>query len=586
MSNSDIQTQETYGDKPANEKISDSSSDNSNEIYIPENDDIPLSLTEKPQPFHNPKEKEEDEEDHHHAHQHNPDEPVPLESLDWDSPDDPENPQNWSNLKKWVITMTAAFMCLSVTCGSSLFVSGTFDMMVKFHASQTLVLSGLTFYLIGLSLGPVLGAPLSEIFGRKIVYLTSMPISMLFVMGVGLSTNIWSVLILRFFSGFFASPVMAIAGGTISDLWSIEMLGVTMTAFCFAPFAGPVLGPIMGGFAVAAKGWKWTMWISLMLSGVTIPFIIWMPETYKRTIMRRRAKKRGITIQKPKMGLGGFLKLILVLTVLRPLQMLFAREPIVIVLSIYSAFVFAILFGFFEAYPVIYTGVYDMSHSITGLTFIGIGVGLCLGVVVFLSIDRFIFYPTQPDGTRIPKGEDGKPIIPTAESRLLPAKIGAILLPISLFWQAWTARASVHWMAPLAAGVPFGMSLLLIFFSVLLYFMLSYPTIILASALAANNLARYIIASVFPLFTVQMYKRMHISWASSFFAFVALAMMPIPWLFEIYGPRLRAGSYFNRLIAEEERQRKEREEAGEEEDEEDTLSLALARTMSRSESMV
>lgn len=513
------------------------------------------------------------------------DEGVPLESLDWDSPDDPGNPKNWSLTRRWVVTMTAATMCLSVTCGSSLYVAGTFGLMREFHASQTLVLSGLTFYLIGLSLGPILGAPLSELFGRKIVYIVTMPISMLFVMGVGLSHNIQSVLVLRFLAGFVSSPVMAIAGGTISDLWDTDMFGLAMSAFCVAPFAGPVLGPIMGGFAVQNKNWRWTMWISLMLSGAILPFLLWMPETYKSAIMRSRAKARGIKIAKPKVSLGGFLKIIFVLTVARPLEMILYREPIVIVLSIYTAFVVSILFGFFEAYPVIYSGVYHFHGGVSSLPFIGIGLGLALGVGVFVVIDRTIFYPIQPDGTRVPKDENGNPVFPPAETRLLPAKIGAVGLPIALFWQAWTARASVHWMAPIAAGVPFGMSLLLIFFTILLYFTLSYPTIILASALAANNLARYLMASVFPLFTVQMYEKMGIDWASSFFAFVALAMLPIPWIFERYGAQLRARSYFNKMIAAEE-EKKRQDALTLEELEDDNLSLSLARSLSRHVSVV
>ena len=132
---------------------------------------------------------------------------------------------------------------------------------------------------------------------------------------------------------------------------------------------------------------------------------------------------------------------------------------------------------------------------------------------------------------------------------LLPAKIGAPLLPIALFWQAWTAKNSVHWMAPIAAGAPFGMSLMLIFYSVLLYFTYSYPPIILASALAANNLARYVLASVFPLFTVQMYQNLGVDWASSLFGFIAIAMMPIPWIFTKYGPYLRKASKFNKQAA-------------------------------------
>lgn len=476
-------------------------------------------------------------------------EPVNLSELDWDSPDDPGNPQNWSSPYKWFITMTVAWMCLVVTFGSSLYTAAIFKFEEEFGASQTLSLAGLTFYLVGLSLGPVSGAPMSEILGRRPVYWLTMPVSMLFVMGVGLAKNMHTILVLRFFCGFFASPVMAIAGGTINDIWEPQMIGLAMSSFCLAPFAGPVLGPIIGGFAMETKGWQWTQWIHLFFSGSILPFVFMLPETYKPAIMRRRAKARGITLIKPKATPMQILKVLMVITITRPLQMLI-MEPIVIVLSIYSSLVFAILFGFFEAYPIIFRGIYHMGGGVSGLAFLGIGVGLLIATVIYIYIDRTYFFPKNADGTRGHRDENGNPVSPAPEIYLIPAKIGAPLLPIALFWQAWTARESVHWMAPLAAGVPFGMSLLLIFYTVLLYFSYSYPPMILASVLAANNLSRYIFASVFPLFTVQMYQKLGVDWASSLFGFLSLAMMPIPWIFYKWGPKLRAGSRFNKMAAQ------------------------------------
>lgn len=478
-----------------------------------------------------------------------------VKDLDWDGPNDPENPKNWGSAKKWVITITAGIMCLSVTAGSSLYVAGLESLHDEFGASDVLILSGLTFYLIGLSLGPILGAPLSEKFGRKVVYLATIPSAMLLVMGIGLSHNLPAILVLRFLAGFVSSPVMAIAGGTVADLWDFETFGITMSAFCFAPFAGPMVGPIAGGFAAQYRGWRFTQWISLMLSGLVLPFVLWMPETYKPTILQKRAKKRGIKVLKPKLSFTGHLKAIFITTVRRPLEMLLWREPIVSFLSIYTAFVFAILFGFFESYTVIYSGVYKLQGGLAGLPFIGVGLGLLLGMVIFIIIDRVKFYPKQPDGTRIPKDSDGNKIPPIPEARLIGAKIGAVLLPISLFWQAWTIRPDIQWMAPITAGVPFGISLYLISFNVTYYFTLSYPVVILASSLSANNFARYITASVYPLFTIQMYERMGNNWASSLFGFIALAMMPIPWVFERYGASLRAKSYYNNLIKREEEER-------------------------------
>ncbi|ODV96576.1 hypothetical protein PACTADRAFT_39791 [Pachysolen tannophilus NRRL Y-2460] len=483
------------------------------------------------------------------------DDGVNFEDLDWDGPDDKDNPKNWSLTKRWFVTMVAAGVCLVVTFGSSLYVSGVPDLELKMLISEELGLSGLTFYLVGLALGPVIGAPLSELFGRKIVYVISLPISMLFIMGVGLSNNIQSILVLRYFSGFFASPAMAIAAGTISDIWNPDLLGLAMSTFCLAPFLGPVLGPVIGLFVAEKKGWKWTLWVNLMAAGAILPLTLLADETYKPTIIRRRAKKRGIKIKKPDITPFQFLKVVLSITLFRPLQML-VSEPIVMVFSIYIAFVFAVLFGFFEAYPVIFRGTYGMNLGVSGLPFLGIGIGLNLGAAFFIYLDRFYFLKKRPDGTRGMTDKNGQPLPPTPESRLLICKIGSVILPISLFWLGWTSRTSVQWMAPIAAGVPFGFSLILIFFTVVLYFSMSYPPLSVASAMAANNLLRYVVGSVFPLFTVQMYENLGNGWATSILAFIALAMVPVPWIFERYGPTLRSKSKFGfevlkRELAEE-----------------------------------
>ena len=130
------------------------------------------------------------------------------------------------------------------------------------------------------------------------------------------------------------------------------------------------------------------------------------------------------------------------------------------------------------------------------------------------------------------------------ESLLLACKIGAISLPVALFWQAWTSRRDVQWMAPIAAGVPFGFGLILIFSSVIMYFSTCYPPLVVASAMAANNMLRYVMSSVFPLFTIQMYENMKIKWASTLFALICIVLVPTPWIFERWGSKLRHKSQF------------------------------------------
>lgn len=70
-----------------------------------------------------------------------------------------------------------------------------------------------------------------------------------------------------------------------------------------------------------------------------------------------------------------------------------------------------------------------------------------------------------------------------------------------------------------------------------------------ASAMAANGLARYAAGAAFPLFTFQMYEGLGIAWATSLLGFVSLALLPIPWVFFKWGPKIRSRSAYETLKA-------------------------------------
>ncbi|KAK6407813.1 hypothetical protein LTR81_017697 [Elasticomyces elasticus] len=84
--------------------------------------------------------------------------------------------------------------------------------------------------------------------------------------------------------------------------------------------------------------------------------------------------------------------------------------------------------------------------------------------------------------------------------------IGGIAIPIGLIWFAWTNSPSIHWMASIAAGVPFGFGMVMVFLGIMNYLIDAY-TIFAASVLAANSVLRSIFGAVFPLFTQQMIRK-------------------------------------------------------------------------------
>ena len=164
-------------------------------------------------------------------------------------------------------------------------------------------------------------------------------------------------------------------------------------------------------------------------------------------------------------------------------------EPFVFFISFYVSFLFGLLFMFFLAFPLVFGPIYHFGLGSRGLAFIGIGMGTATGNVSFIYIFKYLF-------TRI------RLFRQVHNAFLGPTMLGAIMLPISLFWFGWTARESVHWIVPIIAGFPFGFSMMLLFVGTSVYMSNLYQQYA-ASAFAVNSWMRYSFAAAFPLFAKQ-----------------------------------------------------------------------------------
>lgn len=120
-----------------------------------------------------------------------------------------------------------------------------------------------------------------------------------------------------------------------------------------------------------------------------------------------------------------------------------------------------------------------------------------------------------------------------------------ILTFCRLVWFALSAKTSVHWIVPVLSGIPFAFGNVTVFISAALYMLDVYGPMSGASAMAANGLLRYIMGASFPLFTVQMYEKLGVKWATLLLAFVCMVMVPIPWIFYKFGPGIRKRSPYS-----------------------------------------
>ncbi|KAJ5220680.1 uncharacterized protein N7469_009567 [Penicillium citrinum] len=459
--------------------------------------------------------------------------------VEWDGPDDPENPQNFSRSRKWIITGVMSTMTMWITFASSVFSTATLVTAKEFNVSSEVMVLGTSLTVFGFALGPLFWAPLSELYGRRIPLFSGYAIFAIFQIPVAVAQNLETIMICRFLQGVFGCSPLAVVGGAMADIWGPVDRAVAIAMFSAATFLGPTLGPIIGGFVTQSHlGWRWTAWLTLIASSFFgIIALIIVPETYSPKLLQMRAAR--LRRETRNWALHSFLDEhepslgdIVYKYILRPFQML-AMEPILICITIYLALIYGILYLFFEAYPVSFSEVRGWkSEGVAALPFIGIMIGVLCGVIL-------IIYTTKTRFAR--KLEKHGRVVP--EERLVPMMIASILLPVGLFWFGWTSSPNVHWAPQVIAGIPIGMGILVIFMQGLNYIIDVYM-MYANSAIAANTLIRSALGGAFPLFATQMYHKLGVNWASSVLGFITIAMIPIPVLFFFYGAKIRAMSRF------------------------------------------
>ncbi|KAL8690649.1 MAG: hypothetical protein Q9218_003943, partial [Villophora microphyllina] len=446
--------------------------------------------------------------------------------------DDPRNPMLTAQWKKWLWTCLESLTCFSVAIATSGYSAGPNEILARFGMSREVYEFGFSVFVLGFALGPLLWAPLTFNAACIVVPDTA------------------GLVLMRFIKGSFGSSLLANAGGVVADIFEPKHRGLGIVVFSTAPLLGPVLGPVFGGLISQHAGFQWLEGYLTILSGTLwIIVTLTVPETYTPLLLERRAQRLTRTtgkhhVSKLSKGEQKSLAKILKTALTRPWVLLF-REPIVLLFSIYMAVlsspapaaiekrncptdIFLQLYVFFAAFPIVFSQHRGWDETFTGLAFLGIGVGVLLGIVY-----------SFPDHARYQRLLASSPTgDPGPEARLPPSLVGCIAIPIGIFWFAWTVTPAIHYMVPIAGSVLFGFGFVLVYLASQNYLVDSY-TIYAASVLAANTLMRSALGAVFPLFTTYMYDNLGINWASTVPAFLATACVPFPFLFWKYGARIR-----------------------------------------------
>lgn len=293
---------------------------------------------------------------------------------------------------------------------------------------------------------------MSEVFGRRYLFIIAFILYTGFQVGCALSSNTASILIFRLLGGMAASNPMTNSGGVMGDIWEPKVRGMAIssefflcrsmkgfktadgppplplppfsplpplsTVFVIGPFAGPSLGPLIGGIIETKKiNWTWIYWILTIFAFVCLLVVTFgVPETYGPVLLKHKAqrlrKETGNPYWAPLERKKGGIKTRLHACLVQPFKMLI-QEPMLGVLTLYMSFIYGLLYLYapfslprcvvrganrrplpfsrdFVAMPIIFEQGHGFSPLKEGLMFLP----LFVGAVIAAGFNAFYFNPS------------------------------------------------------------------------------------------------------------------------------------------------------------------------------------------------
>ncbi|KAK8076028.1 hypothetical protein PG994_003300 [Apiospora phragmitis] len=405
---------------------------------------------------------------------------------------DPSDPQQLPRWKKLVCTILVAFATLAVTFISSAYLGAVPGIMADFEISDDLAVLGVSVFVLGFALGPLLWAPLSALWTTTLFFYTYLVVTA-FNVGCAVANSFATLVVLRFFAGTFGSSTLTNSGAIIADMYSANERG-----------------PIVGGYLGEAAGWRWVYGLFAIFTGVVLLLVTAVvPETYAPLLLAKRAEELSKVTGKS----------FAAQTHINKTQTTLGQQ---------------------------FKNIHDVSSlarrlrdstwmvpQTSQLSFLGAAVGMPIGVLHGIYVNKeYVRLAAQHDGFLPP------------EVRLRVGIFASMALPAGLFLFVWTKGPEIHWIVPILGTAIFSYGLVVLFLSLTNYLVDTYVIF------AASTVLRSLFGAGFPLFTTPMLRALGFHWAGSVPAFLAAACVPVPLVFYLYGVRIRRKGKYAAQAAE------------------------------------
>ncbi|KAH8131248.1 hypothetical protein ACSS6W_005905 [Trichoderma asperelloides] len=439
-------------------------------------------------------------------------------AIEWNQ--HPSNPFNWRLWQKWATMGIACWVTFIVGLNATSITTASTPISSKFHLSSGGALDvsffSSTAWNAAAAIGPLVTLPLMDTYGVRAGYVTYFILFCIFLIPQALAENFTTLVVCRVFAGVFGGTLQNAADGIAANMFPFHSeRALPLTVYVISLLLGVTMGPVLGAIG-EPLGWRWIIWIQLIICGASIPLVIMFMRESRGSVIRSRLYKAGILADQDEIKESP--ARVLAQTISRS-AVLLTMEPTIISMTTWSSFTFGLIFISTQSVPLVFTDVYGWSETSGGIVQVSIGVGQLLGFAACLVQNKVY--------TRSAASNKGTVGAPFPESILyLSIPSTAIALAGGLFMYGWGIFQS-HWIVPAIGLSLTGFAITAVVHAVTIYVTDEYATCA-ASAIAAVAFGENIFAAFLPLAAKPMYLRLGIQWASTLLASVALLLTLAP----------------------------------------------------------
>ncbi|KAF8483111.1 MFS general substrate transporter [Gautieria morchelliformis] len=384
-----------------------------------------------------------------------------------------DDPRQWSTRRKTFTLATIAMASLIATLGVNIYNPGINDVKRDLHATDQQISLSLSVFILVQGSVPLFWSAVSEIRGRKLVYLVSISLYLIGCGVAGSAKSMGVLIAMRVVQATGGSAVIAIGAATLADIYEPRERGMIVGIYYAAPLLGPSIGPLVGGVATQLFSWRATFFFLVIFAGLSLVTLAFFKDTFRRerslsyqNALRRATKDHEEKLRvkeenarkwhsndekcdqvtacsspdmeaQPERSHAALVGIRLSLRDINPIR------PVGSVLKRYNNIAIllpsGLLFGL--TYCITYTAVFTFAEAPyfynsfkIGLVLLSFGIGCMVGSILGGRWSDYVL-------TKMKAANGGKS---SSEDRLQSTKPMMLLLPPSLVAYAWMSEKKVH----------------------------------------------------------------------------------------------------------------------------------------------